>query len=32
VYGVLDTPEIWRMGDYLGREDLRRLAAVMYRS
>lgn len=32
VFGVVSTPEIWRMGDYLGREDLKRLAAVMYRS
>ncbi|MDD4018164.1 MAG: hypothetical protein PHV28_09480 [Kiritimatiellae bacterium] len=32
VYSVLYTPEIWRMGDYLHRKDLKRLAAVMYRS
>lgn len=32
VYAVLFTPEIWRMGDHLGRADLKRLAAVMYRS
>jgi hypothetical protein len=32
VYAVLFTPEIWRMGGYLGRDDLKRLAAVMYRS
>ena len=32
VFGVVSTPEIWRMGDYLGRDDLKRLAAVMYRS
>lgn len=32
VFGVLYTPEIWRMGDYLKRDDLKRLAAVMYRS
>lgn len=32
VYAVLFTPEIWRMGDYLEREDLKRLAAVMFRS
>lgn len=32
VYAVLFTPEIWRMGDYLGRPDLKRLAAVMFRS
>jgi hypothetical protein len=32
VFGVISTPDIWRMGDYLRREDLKRLAAVMYRS
>jgi len=32
VYAVLFTPEIWRMGGYLGRDELKRLAAVMYRS
>lgn len=32
VFGVVFTPEIWRMGDYLKRDDLKRLAAVMYRS
>lgn len=32
VFGVMFTPEIWRMGGYLGRDDLKRLAAVMYRS
>jgi hypothetical protein len=32
VFGVMFTPEIWRMGDYLKREDLKRLATVMYRS
>ncbi len=32
VFGVVYTPEIWRMGDYLKRNDLKRLAAVMYRS
>ncbi len=32
VYGVVYTPEIWRMGEYLGRHDLKRLAAVMFRS
>ncbi len=32
VYGVLYTPEIYRMGQYLGREDLKKLAIVMYRS
>ena len=31
-YGVLFTPEIWRMGELLGRDDLKRLAAVMFRS
>lgn len=32
MFGVMFTPEIWRMGGYLGRDDLRRLAAVMYRT
>ena len=32
VFGVMFTPEIWRMGDYLKRDDLKRLAAVMYLS
>lgn len=32
VYGVLYTPELWRMGDYLNRPDLKHLAAVMYRT
>ncbi len=32
VYGVLYTPEIYRMGQYLDREDLKKLAIVMYRS
>jgi hypothetical protein len=32
VYAVLFTPEIWRMGELLGREDLQRLAVVMFRS
>jgi hypothetical protein len=32
VYGVVYTPEIWRMGEHLGRHDLKRLAAVMFRS
>ncbi|HSV73715.1 MAG TPA: hypothetical protein VLH79_08150 [Chthonomonadales bacterium] len=32
VYSVLFTPEIWRMGDHLGRPDLKRLAALMFRS
>ena len=31
-FGVLTTPEIWRMGEYLGDERLKRLAAVMYRT
>jgi hypothetical protein len=32
VYGVVYTPEIYRMGQYLQREDLKKLAIVMYRS
>lgn len=32
VFGVLYTPEIYRMGVYLKRDDLKKLAAVMYRS
>lgn len=32
VFGVVSTPEIWRMGEYLRRDDLKRIAAVMYRS
>ena len=32
VYGVPMTPEIYRMGELLQREDLKRLAMVMYRS
>lgn len=32
VFGVVYTPELWRMGDYLKRDDLKRLAGVMYRS
>lgn len=32
VFGVMYTPELFRMGDHLGRLDLKRLAAVMYRS
>lgn len=32
VFGVLYTPELWRMGTYLKRPDLQRLAAVMFRS
>ncbi len=32
VYGVLFMPEIYRMGGYLHRNDLKKLALVMYRS
>ncbi len=32
VFGVVSTPDIWRMGEYLRRDDLKRIAAVMYRS
>ena len=32
VYGVLYTPEIYRMGQHLERDDLKKLAIVMYRS
>lgn len=32
VFGVMFTPEIWRMGGYLKRDDLKKLATVMYRS
>lgn len=32
VFGVVSTPEIWRMGEYLRCDDLKRIAAVMYRS
>jgi len=32
VYGVLTSPAIYRMGRHLGRPDLMRLAAVMFRS
>jgi len=32
VYGVVYTPDIYRMGQYLEREDLKKLARVMYRS
>lgn len=32
VYGVVYTPDICRMGQYLEREDLKKLALVMYRS
>ncbi|MBQ6915494.1 MAG: hypothetical protein IJQ65_07220 [Kiritimatiellae bacterium] len=31
-FGVLTTPEIWRMGEYLKDDRLMKLAAVMYRS
>ena len=31
-FGVLATPEIWWMGDYLGDTRLKKLADVMYRS
>lgn len=31
-YGIIVTPEVWRMGEYLHRDDLKRLAKVMYRS
>ena len=31
-FGVLTTPEIWWMGEYLGDNRLKRLAAVMYRT
>lgn len=32
VFGVMFTPEIWRMGEYLKRNELKDLARVMYRS
>jgi hypothetical protein len=32
VYGVVYAPEIHRMGGYLKRDDLKKLAVVMYRS
>jgi hypothetical protein len=32
VYGVLMVPEIYRMGELLKRDDLKRIALVMYRS
>ena len=32
VFGVLYTPEIYRMGQYLKRKELKRLSLVMYRS
>ena len=31
-FGVLTSPDVWWMGDYLKDERLKRLAAVMYRS
>ena len=31
-FGVMTTPDIWWMGDYLKDERLKKLAAVMYRS
>lgn len=32
VYGVLFAPEVYKMGSYLKNEDLKKLAAVMFRS
>ncbi|MBN2128959.1 MAG: hypothetical protein JW741_05655, partial [Sedimentisphaerales bacterium] len=32
VFGVLIAPDIYRVGQWLGRDDLRQLALVMYRS
>jgi hypothetical protein len=32
VYGVLYTPEVYRMGEILRRDDLKKLAIVMYRT
>jgi hypothetical protein len=32
VYGVIMAPAVYRMGQLLAREDLKRLALVMYRS
>ena len=32
VFGVLSTPDVWWMGEYLKDERLKHLAAVMYRS
>lgn len=32
IYGIIVTPEVRRMGEYLHRDDLKRLARVMYRS
>ena len=31
-FGVLATPEIWRMGEYIGDERLKKLASVMFRT
>ncbi len=31
-FGVLTTPDIWRMGEYLHDERLKKLASIMYRS
>ncbi|MCS7314757.1 MAG: hypothetical protein RMI94_01695 [Bryobacterales bacterium] len=32
VWGVLTAPDVYRLGEILGREELKRLALVMYRS
>ncbi|MFG0252066.1 MAG: hypothetical protein ACF8NJ_04245 [Phycisphaerales bacterium JB038] len=32
VFGVVYTPELYRLGELTGRDDLKRLAKVMYRS
>jgi hypothetical protein len=32
VYGVLETPMIYKLGQYINNEDLKRLAFTMYRS
>ncbi len=32
VFGVLIAPDVYRLGKFLGREDLRKLAILMYRS
>lgn len=32
VFGVLIAPDVYRLGKFLGREDLQRLAILMYRS
>ncbi len=32
VWGVLVAPDVYRLGEILGRDDLKRLALVMYRS